>query len=72
MAKRRGRRLNEALITESQALVRALQEQTAVLHAWHPGSMPLSIVVQQLAAFAGELTQLTTEAPADPDPVAEP
>lgn len=54
MAKR-GRKVTPVLLAESQALVRALEAQVAVLQAWHPSSMPLSIIAQQLSALAGEL-----------------
>lgn len=61
---KRSRKLSPALIEESRALVRSLQEQAAVLRAWHPGSMALSIIVQQLAALAGELEHTKPEPPA--------
>jgi hypothetical protein len=59
---RRTRKLTPTLIAESQVLVRSMQSQAAVLYAWHPDSMALTIVIQQLSALAGEFEQVKTEA----------
>jgi hypothetical protein len=60
MARRRGRKVTPALIADSQTLVLSLMQLTQVLSAWHPGSIPIAIVMQQLAALSDELKQLET------------
>jgi hypothetical protein len=54
MATRR-RKVTPALLAESSTLVRSIEGQVTVLTAWHPSSMALAIITQQLAALAGEL-----------------
>ena len=66
MTKRRGRKVTTALLNDSLALTRSLEEQTRVLHNWHPGSIPLAIIAQQLDAFISELAQRKPEATEEP------
>ncbi len=59
---RRTRKRTEQLLAESRTLTASVQHTIAVLQTWHPGSMPLAIITQQLHAFTGELAAPATEA----------
>jgi hypothetical protein len=67
---RKGRKLTESTLTESRALVESMQKQAAVLAAWHPQLISLAIVVQQLAALAGDLNGRALQAAPEPEPTA--
>ena len=57
---RRPRKRTDALIADSQAQTASVRAIVGVLQAWHPTSMSLAIVTQQLHAFTGELATTDT------------
>lgn len=68
MARKGSRKVTPLMIADSCALLRSVSETITVLSRWHPGSIPIAIIWQQLAVLEQDFQALDVAIPAEPEP----